>query len=656
MSSLHQTLSDTGSAGPVPQAPLMSMANNLENGSSALAAAPLSPRAFNAQRAHLLAGSLSEAALSPGRADAAGAGADRSQTSPPATVAGISYPPMAPRYRAALAAQAPPAIDAQFDQKETVPAVADLDCVSVDAPHNTRKPVAIKQVPLGRGGSANGSGSAGKKASTKRLPAMNERLQKRTFEAGAAIGRLSDSGCEKGPNADQLLSPAARTSSPVNVSKVHPNLATASQPPSGQPTAAIDDGSGSGKAQLVQAKAVKADKLPYVHAQNSAEPRASTVLPPDLASNKNTHISPSADKASRIAPSGAEPATATSGTSLHPPGMCMTPTERGAVAEMLEGRQRDAVEPQLPPMAAASTGPLPSAAAGLFRQTRKPQKPCAASGTLASSAANSVSSLSNHSLTPRTSLPQNHKRSYGRSPREILLAGPCSPAPAQPLQSPGRSPTLSPRQLSGHHVMSAWRHALPFSGASTGPLQRSLNHYMCANSNTLPTNKRFVGLSPRFSTDSALHRLELLDSGLMKLAGQDQAPNGKPPSAHDKTADEDAESVLSEDSHISAGLVTRRRVGFLSASKDSWLQQFFNRYMLPTIFHPWGKAVVIIVALIVFILGAIGASRVGEGLQYGELSPDGHFLKPFDDRSSLFQEKVGVFLLLVCLTFLTCCN
>jgi hypothetical protein len=143
-----------------------------------------------------------------------------------------------------------------------------------------------------------------------------------------------------------------------------------------------------------------------------------------------------------------------------------------------------------------------------------------------------------------------------------------------------------------------------------------------------------------FSTDSALHHLQLLDSGLLHRARQLRTAKGE---GNGKGADKgDVESEASEDSHISAKLVPRRRVGFLSASKDSSLQQFFNRYMLPTIFHPVGKIVVILIALVALIVGVIGATRVTEGLQYRELSPDGHFLAPFDDKSNLFQEKVGV--------------
>jgi hypothetical protein len=114
----------------------------------------------------------------------------------------------------------------------------------------------------------------------------------------------------------------------------------------------------------------------------------------------------------------------------------------------------------------------------------------------------------------------------------------------------------------------------------------------------------------------------------------------------------DTSSTDSDD--LAVDLLPHRRVGALSASKDSLLQYFMNRYFLPTLFHPVGAAFILLAMATAIIVGIVGASRLGEGLQISTLAPDGHFLKPFDAVEREFRAYAGMPLPDLLSQFLAC--
>ena len=54
----------------------------------------------------------------------------------------------------------------------------------------------------------------------------------------------------------------------------------------------------------------------------------------------------------------------------------------------------------------------------------------------------------------------------------------------------------------------------------------------------------------------------------------------------------------------------RKPIGLMSANKDSYLQQLLNRFMLPAIFHPVGKAFAILLVIAIAVVGAVGIGKV----------------------------------------------
>ena len=82
-------------------------------------------------------------------------------------------------------------------------------------------------------------------------------------------------------------------------------------------------------------------------------------------------------------------------------------------------------------------------------------------------------------------------------------------------------------------------------------------------------------------------------------------------------------------------------VGFLSASKDSYLQIFLNRFLVPPLLHPVSRALVILVFLGIVATGAVGASRLDEGLDLSTLAPNGHYTKDYYQRDNLFLSASG---------------
>lgn len=83
-------------------------------------------------------------------------------------------------------------------------------------------------------------------------------------------------------------------------------------------------------------------------------------------------------------------------------------------------------------------------------------------------------------------------------------------------------------------------------------------------------------------------------------------------------------------------------VGILSSSKDSYLQLFLNRFVLPALLNPIGKLVIVLLVVALAVVGGIGVSRLDEGLPLGALAPDGHYYKGFDERIVKLESQSGV--------------
>ena len=82
-------------------------------------------------------------------------------------------------------------------------------------------------------------------------------------------------------------------------------------------------------------------------------------------------------------------------------------------------------------------------------------------------------------------------------------------------------------------------------------------------------------------------------------------------------------------------------VGILSSSKDSYLQKLLNNYVIPALLSTVGKLVIVLLVVALAVLGAIGVTRLDEGLPLGSLAPDGHYFKGFDERNVLFETQSG---------------
>ena len=89
------------------------------------------------------------------------------------------------------------------------------------------------------------------------------------------------------------------------------------------------------------------------------------------------------------------------------------------------------------------------------------------------------------------------------------------------------------------------------------------------------------------------------------------------------------------------GPVKKRAVGLLSASKDSYLQIALNRFVLPGLLHPVGKAVVLLVLAAALAVGFVGSTRLDEGLTFSQLAPDGHYIKAYDALFVGFESQAG---------------
>lgn len=98
-------------------------------------------------------------------------------------------------------------------------------------------------------------------------------------------------------------------------------------------------------------------------------------------------------------------------------------------------------------------------------------------------------------------------------------------------------------------------------------------------------------------------------------------------------------SKQSESAH--PGTPPRKPVGLMSANKDSGLQSLLNKYLLPAIFHPAGKVIIVLVAVALAVVGGIGITKLREGLPLGSLAPDDHYYRDFDDASASFESNSG---------------
>ena len=87
----------------------------------------------------------------------------------------------------------------------------------------------------------------------------------------------------------------------------------------------------------------------------------------------------------------------------------------------------------------------------------------------------------------------------------------------------------------------------------------------------------------------------------------------------------------------------------MSANKDSGLQSLLNKYLLPAIFHPAGKAIIVLIAVALAVVGRLSDRGIGiterrEGLPFGFLAPDDHYFRDFSDAALNFESSSGKFL------------
>jgi hypothetical protein len=82
-------------------------------------------------------------------------------------------------------------------------------------------------------------------------------------------------------------------------------------------------------------------------------------------------------------------------------------------------------------------------------------------------------------------------------------------------------------------------------------------------------------------------------------------------------------------------------VGFLSSSKDSWLQIFLNRVLVPLLLYPVGQVAILSLLVAGLVSGGVGISRLGEGLKLPSLAPDNHYVKSFYTLNDKFSSGSG---------------
>jgi hypothetical protein len=92
---------------------------------------------------------------------------------------------------------------------------------------------------------------------------------------------------------------------------------------------------------------------------------------------------------------------------------------------------------------------------------------------------------------------------------------------------------------------------------------------------------------------------------------------------------------------IGVELLPRRRVGMLSASKDSPLQHLLNRYLVPLVLNRWCRALCLLLVAVGVAVSAYGATHLSEGLQISSIAPDGSFVKPFDALERELRRYAG---------------
>ena len=96
-----------------------------------------------------------------------------------------------------------------------------------------------------------------------------------------------------------------------------------------------------------------------------------------------------------------------------------------------------------------------------------------------------------------------------------------------------------------------------------------------------------------------------------------------------------------ERSEIAPPDAPRKPTGLMSANKDSGLQAVLNKYLLPAIFHPVGKALILLFGVALVVLGGIGFTKLREGLPLGSLAPDDHYFREYDSAAASFQSNSG---------------
>jgi Patched family len=91
-----------------------------------------------------------------------------------------------------------------------------------------------------------------------------------------------------------------------------------------------------------------------------------------------------------------------------------------------------------------------------------------------------------------------------------------------------------------------------------------------------------------------------------------------------------------------SALVASKPVSVISAKKDSGVQAVLDKCILPAIFHPAGKIIILLNVVALAVVGGIGSTRLREGLPLGTLAPDGHYFRDFDDAITEFSQESGI--------------
>jgi hypothetical protein len=92
----------------------------------------------------------------------------------------------------------------------------------------------------------------------------------------------------------------------------------------------------------------------------------------------------------------------------------------------------------------------------------------------------------------------------------------------------------------------------------------------------------------------------------------------------------------------------RKPVGLMSGNKDTGLQALLDKHLLPALLHPVGRALMLALVVGLSVVGAVGITRLREGLPLGDLAPDDHYYRDFDRKLQEFGKVSDIGALTEC--------